>query len=313
MYSCPEEDGKVTNFHKTHYTSRAAGQAGLIILEASAVTEQGRISANDLGIWSDAHIEGLRELAALVHQQGSKIGIQIAHAGRKAMVHGEIVAPSAIAFNEQSRTPSELTVEQIGENVRAFQAAARRAAEAGFDVIEIHGAHGYLINEFLSPLANHREDAYGGDRDKRFRFLEETIVAVRAVWDGPLLVRVSANEYHPEGNGISDYVYYAKRMKQLGVDLVDCSSGAVVPASIELYPGYQVPYAEQIRKEAGIATGAVGLITEAEHADRIIQQEQADLIFLGRELLRNPYWPSLAAKQLQAAIELPQQYKRAWL
>ena len=313
MYSCIAEDGQVTPFHKTHYVSRAAGQVGLIMVEASAVTAQGRISAQDLGIWSDKQVDGLKELVELVHEQGSKIGIQLAHAGRKAMVEADILAPSAIPFNEQMRVPLEMNQAQINEALNAFKKAAVRAIEAGFDIIELHAAHGYLINTFLSPLTNHRQDQYGGDRDNRFIFLKEVIQAIRSIWEGPLFVRVSANEYHPEGNDISDYVYYAEKLKQLGVDLIDCSSGAVVTATYTMFPGYQVKYAEEIRKQADIATGAVGLITDAVQANQILLNKQADLVFLGRELLRNPYWASLAAKQLNVAIPSPKQYVRAWL
>ncbi|MEX2460304.1 MAG: NADPH dehydrogenase NamA [Paenibacillaceae bacterium] len=313
MYSCLAEDGQVTSFHKTHYTSRAAGQVGLIMLEASAVTEQGRITPQDLGIWNDEQITGLQELVGLVHEQGSKIGIQLAHAGRKAMIEGDILAPSAIPFNDQMKIPREMDQNQIKQTIQDFKKAAKRAIEAGFDVLEIHAAHGYLINTFLSPLTNHRQDQFGGDRDNRFIFLEEVIHAIRSFWDGPLFVRISANDYHPDGNHISDYIYYAAKMKQLGVDLIDCSSGAVVPATFNIYPGYQVEYAEQIREHADIATGAVGLITEAAQANQIIVNEQADLVFLGRELLRNPYWASLAAKQLNVTIPSPKQYVRAWL
>jgi NADPH2 dehydrogenase len=313
MYSCFTEDGQVTHFHKTHYASRAAGQVGLIIVEASAVTEQGRISAQDLGIWSDEQVLGLKELVGLVHKQSSKIGIQLAHAGRKAMIEGDILAPSAISFNDQMKVPVEMDKEQINQTIDAFKKAAKRALDAGFDVIELHAAHGYLINEFLSPLTNHRNDRYGGDRDSRFLFLEEVINGIRSIWGGPLFVRISANEYHLEGNNINDFAYYSERMKQLGVDLIDCSSGAVVPAAYNMYPGYQVEYAEQIRKHANIATGAVGMITDAAQANQILLNEQADLVFLGRELLRNPYWPSLAAKQLNMSIPSPKQYVRAWL
>ncbi|AWB45450.1 NADPH dehydrogenase NamA [Paenibacillus sp. CAA11] len=313
MYSCMDESGLVQDFHKIHYPSRAVGQVGLLIVEATAVTPQGRISPYDLGIWSDDHVAGLQELTRLVHSQGSHIGIQLAHAGRKAELKDPIIAPSAIAFSDRYQTPQEMTVAQIHETVEAFKEGARRSKEAGFDVIELHAAHGYLINQFLSPLSNHREDEYGGDRDKRFRILKEVIEAVNTVWDGPLLVRVSAHDYDPEGLTPADYVYYAKQLKELGVDLIDVSSGAVIskgPSSV--YPGYQVPFAEQIRREADIPTGAVGLITEPEHAEEILQNGRADLVFLARELLRDPYWPRRAAKQLGVEIEAPAQYERGW-
>ena len=312
MYSCSKQDGKVTDWHMTHYSSRAVGQVGLIILEATAVTPQGRISPYDLGIWSDDHIEGLKKLVDLCHEFGSKVGIQLAHAGRKAVIDGPIIAPSAIPFDEKSKTPEAMTVDQIKETVEAFKQAARRAKEAGFDVIEIHAAHGYLINQFLSPLANRRNDEYGGDRDGRYRLLSEVIDAVKTVWEGPLFVRVSANDYAEGGNTPDDYVYFAKKMKAQGVDLIDCSSGAVVPAKIDAYPGYQVPYAEKIRREAEIATGAVGLILNAAQAEEILKNGRADLIFLARELLRDPYWPYRAAKELRTKIEGPVQYQRGW-
>ncbi|WP_307336027.1 NADPH dehydrogenase NamA [Caldalkalibacillus uzonensis] len=312
MYSCMKGDGKVTDWHRVHYTSRAVGQVGLIIVEASAVTPQGRISVHDLGVWSDEHIEGLEELVRLSHEHGAKIGIQLAHAGRKATVDGPIIAPSAIPFNDKLETPQAMTAEQIKETITAFQHAARRAKAAGFDVVEIHAAHGYLINEFLSPLSNKRNDTYGGDRDCRYRFLQEVIEAVKQEWEGPLFVRISASDYHPDGLDIEDYVYYAQKMKAQGVDLIDCSSGGVVPAKINVYPGYQVPFAERIKKEAGVATGAVGLITSALQAEEILQNERADLVFLARELLRDPYWPRRAAQELNVDIEAPRQYERGW-
>ncbi|MGZ0086236.1 NADPH dehydrogenase NamA [Caldibacillus thermoamylovorans] len=312
MYSCETKDGTVRTWHKIHYPARAVGQVGLIIVEATSVTPQGRISERDLGIWSDDHIAGLRELVGLVKEHGAAIGIQLAHAGRKAEVPGEIIAPSAIPFQESSRTPKEMTKADIEETVQAFQNGARRAKEAGFDVIEIHAAHGYLINEFLSPLANHRQDEYGGSPENRYRFLGEVIDAVREVWDGPLFVRISASDYHPDGLTASDYVPYAKRMKEQGVDLIDVSSGAIVPARIDVYPSYQVPFAELIRREADIPTGAVGLITSGWQAEEVLRNGRADLVFLGRELLRNPYWPYAAARELGVSIEAPVQYERGW-
>lgn len=312
MYSCMEEDGKVNDWHLTHYTTRAIGQVGLVILEASGITKQGRISPQDLGIWSDDQIPGLRKLVELNHKYGSKIGIQIAHAGRKAEVPGPIIAPSAIAFNDKMKQPEEMNRTQIDETVEAFQKAAVRAKEAGFDVIELHGAHGYLISEFLSPLANKRTDEYGGSIENRYRFLGEVIDAVKNVWDGPLFVRLSANDYREDGNSPDDHVYFAKRMKEQGVDLIDCSSGGVAPAHIDAFPGYQVPYADKIRREANIATGAVGLITEPLHAEEILKNERADLVILARELLRDPYWPRRAARALGEDIEGPRQYHRGW-
>lgn len=313
MYSCEKEDGKVTDWHITHYVSRAVGQVGLIIQEATAVTPQGRISPQDLGIWSDDHIEGLLRLTSQIKASGAKTGIQLAHAGRKAVVDGEILAPSAIPFNEKMKTPKEMTKAEISETVEAFKQGALRAKKAGFDVIEIHGAHGYLINEFLSPLTNHRNDEYGGNQENRYRFLREIIEAVKSVWDGPLLVRVSANDYHPEGLTVEDYIPMAKWMKEQGVDLIDVSSGAVVMARIPIYPGYQVKLAEEIKHGAYISTGAVGLITSGLQAEEILQNDRADLIFIARELLRDPYWPRTAAKQLGTEIEPPKQYIRGWV
>ncbi len=312
MYSSHNEDGKVENWHLTHYVSRAVGQVGLIMVEATAVTPQGRISPQDLGIWSDDHVSGLKKLVDMIKENGSKTSIQIAHAGRKAMVDGEIVAPSAIAFNERMKTPKEMTTEEVKETVNAFREGARRAKEAGFDIIELHGAHGYLINEFLSPLTNKREDEYGGSFENRYRFLSEVIEAVKEVYDGPLFVRVSANDYDPNGLTPEDYVEYAKRMKAQGVDLIDVSSGAVVPAAIPVFPGYQVGFAETIKHGADIPTGAVGLITTGNQAEEILRNNRADLIFVARELLRDPYWPRTAAKQLGVEIESPKQYDRGW-
>jgi NADPH2 dehydrogenase len=312
MYSCFEQDGKVTPWHMTHYTSRAVGQTGLIMTEAAAVTPQGRISAEDLGIWDDSHVEGLTDLVKSIHDNGAKAAIQIAHAGRKAMIDGPIIAPTAIAFSDQMKTPEEMTLEQITETVSQFRSAAKRAKEAGFDIIEIHGAHGYLINEFLSPLSNRRNDSYGGNQQKRYRFLQEIIASVRLEWDGPLFVRVSANDYHPEGNTPEDFVTYASWMKEDGVDLIDCSSGAVVPAKMNVYPGYQVPFSDLIKNNASIATAAVGLITTGLQAEEILQNKRADLIFVGRELLRDPYWPRTAAVELGESLESPKQYERGW-
>jgi NADPH2 dehydrogenase len=313
MYSCHNEDGLVQNWHRTHYTSRAVGQVGLIILEATAVTPQGRISPQDLGIWSDDHIAGLKELTNLMKEHGAATGIQLAHAGRKAAVEGEILAPSAIAFNEKMKKPKEMTKEEISETVDAFRQGADRAKKAGFEVIEIHAAHGYLINQFLSPLSNKRTDEYGGSAENRYRILREVLEAVKTVWEGPLFVRVSANDYQEEGLTAKDYAEMGKWMKEQGVDLIDVSSGAVVPARIHTYPGYQVKYSETIKEGADIQTGAVGLITSGLQAEEILQNDRADLIFIARELLRDPYWPRTAAKELGVSIEPPKQYEHGWL
>ncbi|WEV80258.1 NADPH dehydrogenase NamA [Bacillus velezensis] len=312
MYSSHEKDGKLQPFHMAHYISRAIGQVGLIIVEATAVNPQGRISDQDLGIWSDDHIEGFAKLTEQVKAQGSKIGIQLAHAGRKAELEGDIYAPSAIPFDEQSKTPAEMTTEQIKETIQEFKQAVARAKEAGFDIIELHAAHGYLMHEFLSPLSNHRTDEYGGSHENRYRFLGETIEAVKEVWDGPLFVRISASDYTDKGLDIADHIGFAKWMKEQGVDLIDCSSGALVQADINVFPGYQVSFAEKIREQAEIATGAVGLITTGTMAEEILQNNRADLIFVARELLRDPHFARSAAKRLNTEIPSPVQYDRAW-
>ncbi|WP_404428524.1 NADPH dehydrogenase NamA [Sutcliffiella horikoshii] len=312
MYSSHNEDGHVQDWHMTHYVSRAVGQVGLIMVEATAVQPQGRISPQDLGIWNDEHIQGFQELNRQIKVHGSKTAIQLAHAGRKAMVDGDIYAPTALAFNDKMKTPVEMSTEDIKETIAAFVEGAKRSKEAGFDIIELHGAHGYLINEFLSPLTNKRKDEYGGSTENRYRFLRDIIDGVNEVWDGPLFVRVSANDYHPEGLTAEDYVTYAKWMKEQGVDLVDVSSGAVVPAAIDVYPGYQVGFAETIKSGAAIDTGAVGLITSGLQAEEILRNNRADLIFVARELLRDPYWPRTAAKELGVEIESPKQYDRSW-
>ncbi|KPB03817.1 NADPH dehydrogenase NamA [Bacillus sp. CHD6a] len=312
MYSSHNEDGHVQDWHMTHYVSRAVGQVGLIMVEATAVQPQGRISPQDLGIWNDEHIQGFQELNRQIKVHGSKTAIQLAHAGRKAMVDGDIYAPTALAFNEKMKTPVEMSTEDIKETIAAFVEGAKRSKEAGFDIIELHGAHGYLINEFLSPLTNKRKDEYGGSTENRYRFLRDIIDGVNDVWDGPLFVRVSANDYHPEGLTAEDYVTYAQWMKEQGVDLVDVSSGAVVPAAIDVYPGYQVGFAETIKSGADIDTGAVGLITSGLQAEEILRNNRSDLIFVARELLRDPYWPRTAAKELGVEIDSPKQYDRSW-
>ncbi|WP_096153522.1 NADPH dehydrogenase NamA [Bacillus sp. FJAT-45066] len=312
MYSSHKEDGHVQDWHVTHYVSRAVGQVGLIMIEATAVLPEGRISSKDLGIWNDDHTRGLKELNRQMKMYGSKTAIQLAHAGRKAMVDGDIFAPSAIPFNEKMRTPVEMSLDDIKHTVNAFVEGARRAKEAHFDIIELHGAHGYLINEFLSPLTNQRTDEYGGSKENRYRFLKEIIDGVNQVWDGPLFVRVSANDYHPEGLSPEDYVEYAAWMKEQGVDLIDVSSGAVVPAAIPVFPGYQVTFSEKIKHGAAISTGAVGLITTGIQAEEIVQNNRADLVFIGRELLRDPYWARSAAKELNVELAPPVQYERGW-
>jgi len=313
MYSCHNQDGQVQDWHRIHYPTRAVGQVGLILLEATAVQPEGRISAQDLGIWSDDHISGLTELVSLMKSHGAKTGIQLAHAGRKATVDGDIYAPSPLAFNENYKTPNEMTKTDIKETVEAFKEATIRSKKAGFDVIELHGAHGYLINEFLSPLTNKRTDEYGGSEENRYRMLRETIDAVRSVWEGPLFVRISAHDYTEGGMTPEAYVTMTKWMKEQDVDLIDVSSGANVPASIDSFPGYQVTFSETIKHETPIATGAVGMITSPLQAEEILKNDRADLIFLARELLRDPYWPYRAAKELRTEIKSAVQYERGWL
>ncbi|XKE96230.1 NADPH dehydrogenase NamA [Metaplanococcus flavidus] len=313
MYESDGEDGRVTDWHRIHYPSRAVGGSGLIMLEATAVQPQGRISARDLGIWEDSHVEGLTELVRLIKNSGAKTAIQLAHAGRKATVEGEIQAPSPLPFNENYKTPAEMAKQEIKETVNAFKQGAIRSDQAGFDVIELHAAHGYLINQFLSPLTNKRTDEYGGSAENRYRFLREIIDAVNEVWQKPLFVRISAHDYTDGGMTPELYIEMARWMKQQCVDLIDVSSGALVPANIPVYPGYQVKFAETIRQGANIPTGAVGLITSPLQAEEILQNDRADMVFLARELLRDPYWPYRASKELGAEIEAPVPYKRGWV
>lgn len=312
MYSCINHDGKVTPFHITHYASRSVGQVGLVVTEATAVMPEGRISLTDLGIWDDQHIDGLKEVNKQVHQYGSKTAIQLAHAGRKAMIDSDIYAPSSIAFDESHKVPLEMSLDKINDTIEAFKRSASRAKKANFDIIELHGAHGYLINEFLSPLSNKRTDKYGGNKESRYRFLEEIISAVKSVWEGPLFVRISTDEYNKAGNTIEDILYFAKRMKDQGIDLIDASSGGVVPAEINIYPGYQVNRCELIKQTTGIKTGAVGLITTGVQAEEILQNNRADLLFIGRPLLKNPYLANLFAHELDFNLTAPKQYKRGW-
>jgi 2,4-dienoyl-CoA reductase-like NADH-dependent reductase (Old Yellow Enzyme family) len=329
QYSC--EDGFATDWHLVHLGSRAVGGAALVMAEATAVEQRGQISPADLGLWKDDHIAPLARIAAFVQSQGAVPGIQLAHAGRKASTsvpwqnNGAVirpddggwlpVAPSPIPFREHDPVPAELSRVEIGVIVEAFANATRRALAAGFQVIEIHGAHGYLLDEFLSPLANHRKDCYGGSFENRIRIVLEVIGAIRKVWPEslPLFLRISATDWAEGGWDIGDSVELARRVKPLGVDLVDCSSGGMVPwAKITPGPCFQVPFADRIRRETGILTGAVGMITEAAQADRIIQGGQADMVLLARELLRSPYWPQHAAKQLGRTPVPPVQYGRAW-
>jgi 2,4-dienoyl-CoA reductase-like NADH-dependent reductase (Old Yellow Enzyme family) len=319
MY-CADQDGRLTDWHLSHYLTRAVGGAGLVLTEATAVEPRGRITRQDLGLWDDAQVAPFGSLVRLVHREGAAIGVQLAHAGRKAWSpekgHGPetAVAPSAIPFEEGWAVPRELDRLEIDRVTSAWQAAAARALAADFDVIEIHGAHGYLAHQFLSPLSNMRDDDYGGTLKNRMRFLLLIVQGVRSVWpeQRPLFVRVSATDWVDGGLVAEDLVTVARELQATGVDLIDCSSGGAVPAAPPgIGPGYQVPFAEKIRREAHIATGAVGLIATAELAEEIVRNNQADLVLLGRELLRHPYWPLEAARTLGHEIPWPQQYLRA--
>jgi 2,4-dienoyl-CoA reductase-like NADH-dependent reductase (Old Yellow Enzyme family) len=323
-------DGFANDWHFVHLGSRAVGGAGLVLTEATAILPEGRISPQDLGIWSDDHIEPLARIVRFIHEQGSVAGMQLAHAGRKASTyrpwegHGalpenaggwkDVVAPSALAFADNYPMPRAVTKEEIQEIVTAFSEAARRACEAGLRVIEIHAAHGYLVHEFLSPLSNRRQDAYGGSFDNRTRLLREIVTAVRASWPerASLFVRISATDWTEGGWDIEQSVQLARELKKLGVDLIDCSSGGNVSnAKIPVGAGYQTPFAEQIRREAAIMTGAVGMITSPVQAEHIIGTGQADAVIIAREFLRDPYWPLRAARELGQSISWPIQYLRA--
>ncbi|MGA3103412.1 MAG: NADPH dehydrogenase NamA [Terriglobales bacterium] len=323
-------DGYATDWHLVHLGSRAVGGAGLVLTEATAVLPEGRISPQDLGIWSDDHIEPLARIVRFIHEQGSVAGMQLAHAGRKASTYrpwdgngailekdggwNDVVAPSALRFTDSYPMPKELSIDAIKNITSAFAAAARRACEAGFRVIEIHAAHGYLLHEFLSPLSNHRADAYGGSFENRTRLLRETVAAVRKSWPerAPLFVRISATDWVEGGWDIEQSVELARQLKELGVDLMDCSSGGNVPrAQIPVGPGYQTAFADQIRREANILTGAVGMITSPIQAEQIVTTGQADAVIIAREFLRDPYWPLRAARELGQPISWPVQYLRA--
>lgn len=330
MCQYTSDDGFANDWHFVHLGSRAAGGAGLILTEATAVLPEGRISPHDLGIWKDEHIEMLGRIVDFIHQQGSLAGMQLAHAGRKASTrrpweaHGSVppneggwrnvMAPSALPFADSYPMPQALTHEGIQEVIAAFAAAATRACQAGIRVLEIHAAHGYLIHEFLSPLSNRREDDYGGSFENRTRLCREVVTAVRSAWpkELPLFLRISATDWVEGGWTIEDSIELARQLKQLGVDLIDCSSGGNVPhAQIPVGPGYQVAFAERIRHEAEIMTGAVGLITSPVQAEQIIRTEQADAIIMAREFLRDPYWPLRAGRELKQPIAWPVQYLRA--
>ncbi len=332
-------DGFASDWHLVHLGTRAVGGAALVMTEAAGVEARGRISPYDLGIWSDAHVGPFQPVTRFIEQQGAVPAIQLAHAGRKGSraSHAQgsgpadeasggwrpVVAPSAIAFDTDYQVPEALDDAGIKGIVRAFGEAARRAAEAGFRAIDLHAAHGYLLHEFLSPISNHREDRYGGSFENRTRLTREVVQAIRTSWPEryPLLVRISATDWLDNGWDLEQSIELSRQLKPLGVDLIDCSSGGIAPGATPqgsgrskidaIGPGYQTPFAARIRREADILTGAVGLITAPEQADHIIRTGQADVVLLGRELLRNPYWPLQAAEKLGVEGPWPVQYLRA--
>ncbi|MDZ4764330.1 MAG: NADH:flavin oxidoreductase/NADH oxidase [Chloroflexota bacterium] len=331
QYSC--ENGMATDWHLVHLGSRAVGGAALVITEGTAVEARGRIAREDLGIWNDAHIEPLARITAFMRTHGAVPGIQLAHAGRKASTYRPwdtrrgvvpesdggwaVVAPSAIPFSDSYGLPHELTPVQIAGIIDSFKTAAARAYKAGFQWIEVHAAHGYLIHEFLSPLSNTRTDSYGGSFENRTRLMIKIVRAIREVWAEslPLTVRLSCTDWVDGGWNIDETVQLAKLLKHEGVDLIDCSSGGLSSAQkIPTGAGYQVPFAERVRREANVATAAVGLITAPAHADEIIRNERADMVYLARELLRDPYWATHAAVALghQDAMNVPSQYLRGY-
>lgn len=323
MYSC--ENGLANDFHFVHYGSRSQGGTGLIMVEATGVEPRGRITNHCMGIWNDQQAAELGKIVNFVHTRSeSKIGIQLAHAGRKGSTWNnlqipleegwETVAPSAIPYHPSERIPHVLTVEEIKEQVANFREAAKRAVKAGFDLIEIHGAHGYLVHQFLSPLSNVRTDEYGGSFENRIRFLLEIVDAVNEELNGnvALFVRISGTEYAENGWDINDSVELAKILKEHSVDLVDVSSGGNIHgAKISVFDGYQVPFSSQVRNEAGVKTGAVGLITKVEQAEEILQKGEADLIFVAREILRNPYIAVQGSFEMKEDCFFPNQYTRA--
>ena len=322
-------DGFANDWHLVHLGSRAVGGAALVMQEATAVSPEGRISPDDMGIWKDGHIEKLKQIARFIHEQGAVAGIQLAHAGRKASVHSpwkdgkqiksndggwKAVAPSAIPFHEGDESPLALDSNGIKKVINDFKEAARRAVEVGYKVVEIHAAHGYLLHEFLSPLSNVRTDEYGGSFDNRIRLLLQVLDAVKEVWPAslPLFTRISATDWAEGGWDIDESVKLSGILKNKGVDLIDCSSaGNIWHAKIPLAPGYQVPFAERIKRETGVLTGAVGLITEAKQAEEILRNNRADVIIIARQSLRDPYFPIHAAKELGDDIKWPNQYLRA--
>lgn len=314
MYSVFAEDGVATDWHLAHYASRAVGGAGLIIVEATAVESRGRISARDLGLWDDAQIPALARMVRLMADCGAVPAVQLGHAGRKATVPGAI-GPSPLPFSADYALPQALAPSEIDRVILAFQQAARRALAAGFQAVELHAAHGYLLHQFLSPLSNRRADEYGGGFDNRIRLTLAVTAAVRAVWPAelPLLVRISATDWAEGGWDLEQSVELARRLAGEEVDLLDVSSGGLTPAQqIRLGPGYQVPFAQRIRQETGLATAAVGLINQAQQANAIVRDGQADAVLIARQSLRDPYWPLRAARELGAELAAPAQYLRGW-
>lgn len=313
MYSA-DGDGNASDFHYIHYTSRALGGVGLIIIEATGVESRGRISDQDLGIWKDEHVKGLKKIADGCKRYGAKVGIQLGHAGRKSTVLSQnCIAPSPIAFSDKDRVPVEMTKDDIKRVINSFRTAAMRANQAGFDFIELHAAHGYLINEFLSPLTNNRTDEFGGNLKNRVRFLKEILKEISKVWPDtkPIIVRISASDYLEGGNTVESIIHILKEIREDGIDLVDVSSGGVINIQPKVFPGYQIKFAEMIKSEVKIPVIAGGLITSPLMAEEILQNERADLVFIGRELLRNPYWPLQASGILKDNTEWPKQYERA--
>lgn len=325
-------NGMPSDWHLVHLGSRAVGGAAAVIVEATAISPEGRISPMDSGIWSSEHVPAFKRITEFIKSNGSVPGIQIAHAGRKASTDApwrdngkplreeeggwQPIAPSPVAFSDISPVPREMSRQDIDEVKAQFEAAAKRSVEAGFELLEIHMAHGYLMHEFLSPLSNKRLDEYGGRLENRMRLPLEVAERVRRVWPGdlPLFVRISCTDWVEGGWDLKSSIELSRRLKESGIDLIDCSSGALVAhASIPVSPGYQVPFSAAIRKEAKIATGAVGLITNPVQAEQIIATEQADAIIMARELLRHPYWPLNAARELGVDIAWPDQYARAKL
>lgn len=329
MYSSGD-DGKATAWHEVHLGSRAAGGAGTVFTEATGITPEGRITNGDLGIWSDDHIPGLSELTSFIKAQGSVPGIQLAHAGRKGGrtipwagneplprdQWGPLYAPSPIPFRDEWGTPQEMTADDIANHVRLWGDAAHRAQKAGFEVIELHFGHGYLVHQFLSPLSNHREDAYGGDVERRARFAVEITAEVRRIVGEqmPIFARLSVVDWADGGIHLDDSIRYSALLRQAGADLIDCSSGAVVPdEKVPVEPLYQVAMSRTIREEAGILTGAVGVITTPQQGEQVLKEGAADLVFLGRSMLRDAYWARAAARELGAVnpVEIPLPYRRA--